>query len=333
MSMAAADITSFSLSEKQHKKRQKIDKSLETMLEVLNSGTATRLPLVQSAFGSAARISQISQKVRSNQDKFVELAEQSCRLVYSIYVKLTNEQEIEQSLKHKLEGLLETLQSIQTFGEKCAARGTVKAVLLHGVNIKKLKSQRRKLEGYIQLFEFQSPVDLREKTNQLVERHRTPGSVCTTRTNTNNSTENKRSSGKNSNFEGANGKAINHNHNRGGVGQSSTNTDNANNGFNSISFGANNYNSNNRTGNLFSSDRAADIHGNAQSNHQCASAADLNNITPTDIKFGDGGNFTCSNGGADNQNSSSPHRLRQSLDWGEDNAWDSASDPAIPPLS
>ncbi|KIL61578.1 hypothetical protein M378DRAFT_850172 [Amanita muscaria Koide BX008] len=61
MSMAAADITSFSLSEKQHKKRQKIDKSLETMLEVLNSGTATRHPLVQSTFGSAARISQISQ--------------------------------------------------------------------------------------------------------------------------------------------------------------------------------------------------------------------------------------------------------------------------------
>ncbi|KAM6493031.1 hypothetical protein JOM56_011165 [Amanita muscaria] len=30
---------------------------------------------------------------------------------------------------------------------------------------------------------------------------------------------------------------------------------------------------------------------------------------------------------------SSPHRLCQSLDWGEDDAWDSASDPAIPPLS
>ncbi|KIL61579.1 hypothetical protein M378DRAFT_13396 [Amanita muscaria Koide BX008] len=43
------------------------------------------------------------------------------------------------------------------------------------------------------------------------------------------------------------------------------------------------------------------MHGNARSNHQCASAADLNNITPTDIKFGDGGNFTCLNGGADNQ--------------------------------
>lgn len=102
MSMAAADITSFSLSEKQHKKRQKIDKNFETMLEVLNSGTATRLPLVQSAFDSAARIFQLSQKVRSNQNKFVELAEESCRLVYGIYVKSTDEQEIEQSLKHKL---------------------------------------------------------------------------------------------------------------------------------------------------------------------------------------------------------------------------------------
>ena len=58
MSMAAADsVSSFSLSDK----RQRIDKGLANILEMLNSGTATRLPIVQSAFGLAARIFEISQ--------------------------------------------------------------------------------------------------------------------------------------------------------------------------------------------------------------------------------------------------------------------------------
>ncbi|KIL61587.1 hypothetical protein M378DRAFT_13401 [Amanita muscaria Koide BX008] len=305
--------TPVSRTEKQAKKRQNIDKVLGATLEVLNSGTATRFPIVQTAFGCAARIFEIAQKVRANQDEFIEFAEEGCRLVYSIYLKLKDNPDLESNLKADLQELLNTLESIETFGEKCAARGTFKAVLLHGFDGNEIQAQRRKLERCMRLFEFQSLLDLREKTNQLIEQHGTNGGVSTTATNKGNVTENKISFGNNANFGGANGNVmgsgnvVNHNSNNhgAGAGHRSTNSENTNNRLNnSISFGSGanfsnstsnafganneiNVNSNNRSGNLFGSDNAANNNsqnrsqsngdnGNAQNDHQRTLAGNSN---------------------------------------------------------
>ncbi|KAM6499427.1 hypothetical protein JOM56_004935 [Amanita muscaria] len=239
----------------QHKKREKIDNGLATILECLITRAATMAPLVQSAFSSAARIFEISQKVRVNQNKFVQFAEEGCRLVYTISLKLEDKQEIEPKLKANVEELRDTLQSIQTFGEKCAARSTIKAVSLHVFDIIEINAQRRKMGRCMRLFGFQSLPDLREKTNQLIEQHRKNG-------------ENK-IFGNNANFRGANGNVM-------GLGNVvNHNSENTNNRLNnSISFGSDanfpnavgnafgagneiDVDSDNRTGNLFGSDNAA----------------------------------------------------------------------------
>ncbi|KIL55912.1 hypothetical protein M378DRAFT_17529 [Amanita muscaria Koide BX008] len=99
---ATHPMTPVSLTEEQHKTRQKVDnddKGLAAILEFLNTGAATRAPLVQSAISSAARIFEISQKVRANQDEFVEFAEEGCQLVYSISLELADDQVIEPELR------------------------------------------------------------------------------------------------------------------------------------------------------------------------------------------------------------------------------------------
>ncbi|KAM6498324.1 hypothetical protein JOM56_006272 [Amanita muscaria] len=142
-------MTPVSLTETQHKKTD----GLAAILEVLNSGTATsRYPLIQWECGTAARIYEISKKIRANRAKFVEVAEEGCRLVYSISVNLGDHQ-IDPNLRFTLMKLLGALESIQTLVEKCAARSTIKAVL-HVFDIDEISEfneQRRNLERCIGL--------------------------------------------------------------------------------------------------------------------------------------------------------------------------------------
>ncbi|KIL64068.1 hypothetical protein M378DRAFT_163796 [Amanita muscaria Koide BX008] len=166
-----------------------LEKNLAFLHVALNSATATRFPILQSVFVSIERILAIAQKVNMNRFEFMKLAEDSLMLMAAISVKLMDRQEIDQSLKGNIEELLKALQWILSFGETRAAlelQNPFTEIYLAIRDPDTILSSRLEVERCIRLFGFQSLLDFRDETLQLMEQCIENGSFSITTTNMNN---------------------------------------------------------------------------------------------------------------------------------------------------
>ncbi|KAM6490700.1 hypothetical protein JOM56_014043 [Amanita muscaria] len=166
-----------------------LEKNLAFIHVALNSATATRFPILQSVFVSIERILAIAQKVNMNKFEFMKLAEDSLMLMVAISVKLMDRQEIDQSLKGNIEELLKALQWILSYGETRAAlelQNPLTEIYLAIRDSDAIFSSSLEVERCIRLFGFQSLLDFRDETLQLMEQCIENGSFSITTTNMNN---------------------------------------------------------------------------------------------------------------------------------------------------
>jgi len=145
------------------------------ILSALNSAAQNSpLPGLQQASSLALLILNTIGGAADNKQLFKRLANDACKLVYSV-VHLHEEmesrdQKLSPRLMQDLQGLVETLEHISSFASAHAARNTIQRIISRPSDVQKIQEYRETLRQALDVFGLQSSITIRETVTRIAER-------------------------------------------------------------------------------------------------------------------------------------------------------------------
>lgn len=165
--------------DQQHSKGSKASERLDTVLEISSfilttlsdAANFAPVPFLQQAAGLTLGFVQLAQQAKGNKQLFKGLAEDSCRLVYSVAV-IYAEREREggqqpDDLNNDVGNLVSTLTSIDKFSRKQASRNFFLRMVFSQRDAESVRDYRERLKHSLDVFWLQSSIRIRENLSQI----------------------------------------------------------------------------------------------------------------------------------------------------------------------